>query len=202
MSDLTREQLAFLAAHGIPLSAMFDASGMRKPDYQQTMRESEKSFAHGVTACSRGGHRLRTRAGHCIQCDHSKIAYMLRHEAPATVYIAASIRGQLMKVGSSGLVPERRMMLNAYRYGDQSDWQMLATACTPAAGRVECDVHAKLARYSVPGGYWQGGKRRSCYELFKCNLADALEALRTSLPDSIELTIADEGRSSTKFNFR
>ena len=202
MAELTPEQRAFLAAHGIPLSDMFDASGMRKSDYSEAMREAGKNFAFGVSACGKGAHTLRTRAGHCIQCDHAKIAFMIRHEAPANVYIGGSLRGEHIKVGSSGLVQERRMLLNSYRYGGHSDWGMLAWAFTPAAGRVEFDVHTKLARYSAPGEYWHGGVRRSCYELFKCNFDDALEALRDSLSDGVKITIPNEERAYVEYNFR
>ena len=202
MADLTPEQLAFLRNHGIPLSAVFDASGMRKLAYQEVMRELGKSFAYGVTPCSRRLHTLRTRAGHCIQCDHSKIAYMLRFDATAFIYIAGSASGKLLKVGTSGDIHERRGMLNAYRYGGQGDWQMLAFAKCPAAGRVEFGVHAKLGRFQVPGGYRQGGKERTCYELFRCNFTDGRDAILSELPDGIGLQLFDEDQAVRAFAFR
>lgn len=202
MAELTQEQLAFLTVHGIPLSSVFDASGMRKPAYQAAMEELGKSFAFGVTPCNRAMHRLRTRAGHCIQCDHSKIAYMLRYDAAAYLYIAASLKGKLIKVGCSGDVEQRRGMLNAYRYGGQSDWQILAFADCPAAGRLEFAVHCKLARFQVPGGYYQGGKERRCYELFRCNFADARDAVKSELPEGVHLMVRHEDRALAEFAFR
>jgi hypothetical protein len=202
MTELTDEQRAFLNTHGIPLSAMFDASGMRTAAYQRAMKEADKSFAYGVTPCIKAGHRLRTRAGHCIQCDHSKIAYMLRYDGPANVYIGGSKRSEVLKIGSSGLVSERCMLLNSYRYGGHADWKMLAWAFTPAAGRVEFDIHNRLGRYSTSGEYVQGGVRRSCYELFRCNFTDALDALRASLPNGVEIKIPDERGAHEDYNFR
>ena len=111
MAGLKPDQLSFLAAHGIPLGSVFDASGMRTADYQTVMKNLGKAFAYGVTPCNRALHTLRTRAGHCIQCDYSKIAYMLRFDATAFIYVAASTNGNLKKVGSSGDIYERRGML-------------------------------------------------------------------------------------------
>jgi len=187
MAELTTEQLAFLAAHGISLSSVFDASGMRKPDYQAAMRELGKSFAFGVTPCNRAFHTLRTRAGHCIQCDHSKIAYMLRFDATAFIYVAAADNERLIKIGSSGDIYERRTMLNTYRYGGRGDWRMLAFANCPAAGRIEFAIHAKLARFQVSGQYLQGGRQRTCYELFSCKASEAMNAVQSELPQGVNL---------------
>lgn len=201
MAELTPDQLAFLRSQAIPLSLLFDASGMRKPDYQAAMKEAGKSFAYGVTACARGGHTLRTRAGHCIQCNTANIAYALRHEAPAYVYIAGSFQGRLLKIGSSGDLPVRRDLLNSYRYGGQRDWQMLAWAHTSSAGRVEFRAHDRLARFRVSGEYFQGGKRRRCYELFRCDFSHAIDALRISLPSEASLKIPHETRALQSFSF-
>ena len=125
MNTLTSEQLHFLRQQKILLSTVFDASGMRTADYQQVMKAEGKSFAYGVTQCSKGGHALRTRKGHCIQCDHATIAFMLRHDKKAFVYIAASYGGRLIKVGSSEDVVRRERQLCDYRYGGQDDWHFL-----------------------------------------------------------------------------
>lgn len=202
MAHLSPEQLLFLRVHGIPLSSMFDATGMRTSDYQRAMKEEGKSFAYGVTPCNKALHRLRTRAGHCIQCDHAKIAYMLRHDAKSTIYIAGSARGRIIKVGCSNDVHVRRQLLNSYSYGGQFDWRILATATTARAGRVECDAHARLWRFHAHGEYVQGGKRRTCYELFQCDFDDAAEAVRASLPDGVTLEVLDAERASVAFRFR
>jgi hypothetical protein len=202
MAELTSEQRAFFAAHSIALSTVFDASGMRRTDYQAAMKQLGKSFAFGVTPCKRAMHTLRTRGGHCIQCDHSQIAYMLRYDATAYIYVAASAGGRLIKVGSSGDIQERCGILNAFRYGGQRDWQMLAFANCPAAGRVEFAVHARLAVFQVLGGYVQGGKEKSCYELFRCDFADARDAIRLELAKGANLKIYDEDRALAAFAFR
>jgi hypothetical protein len=202
MADLSPEQLAFLRAQKIPMSSLFDASGMKNANYQLAMRSDGKSFAYGVTPCGKGGHTLRTRAGHCIQCDHSKIAFMLRHDARAYVYIAASHAGKLIKIGSTLDVADRQKKLNDYQYGGQTDWQILGIANSASAGRIESEAQAKLGRYAVLGEYIRSGRRQRCYELFRCNFADARDALKAALGAGGTLRVPDEARALHAFNFR
>ena len=202
MTTLSDEQLRFLRGQNIPLSAMFDASGMRNADYQAAMKSEGKSFAYGVTSCAKGGHTLRTRKGHCIQCDHAKIACMLRHDARAYIYIAASAAGRLIKIGSSIDVADRADKLCRYQYGGQKDWQILATANSVSAGRAEALAHAKLSAFHVPGEYMRMGKKQQCYELFRCDFGDARSALVEALGKGASLKIPDEPRAMAAFNFR
>lgn len=202
MADLTDAQIAFLRSQYIPLSKVFDASGIAKADYQSAMKELGKCFAYGVSPCGKGGHTLRTRAGHCIQCDHSKIAYMMRHESRAFIYIAASASGRLIKVGSSINVADRHEKLNRYRYGGQNDWQIIATADCATAGKVELETHRRLAQFATEGDYERAGRRQRCYELFRCNFGDAREALEAALGRTGSVSVPDEARALAAFNFR
>ena len=202
MAALSPDQLFFLRTQKIPLSSLFDASGMRTADYQAAMKAEGKSFAYGVTPCAKGGHTLRTRKGHCIECDHAKIAFMLRHDTRAYVYIAASYAGRLIKIGSSGDVVDREHKLSEYRYGGYEDWQILSTVATDAAGRLECDVHSRLAPFSVEGHYLRAGRRQNCYELFRCDFSDARDALRDALGSSAIILTPYEERAETVFKFR
>lgn len=202
MAVLTTDQLFFLRAQNIPMSSMFDGSGMRTMDWQAAAKEEGKTFAYGVTPCAKGGHTLRTRRNHCIECDHAKIAFMLRHDKRAVVYIAASFAGRLIKVGSSGEVTDRARKLSEYRYGGFDDWQILSTAATDAAGRVECAVHAQLAAYKVSGHYIRAGREQNCYELFRCDFADARDALKDALGSSATVKTPHEERAETVFRFR
>lgn len=184
------------------MSSLFDASGMKKLDYQQRMKADGLNFAFGVTPCGAMGHTLRTRAGHCIQCDHAKIAYMMRHEARGFVYIAGSHSGRLLKIGTSSDVADRRAKLNEYCYGGQADWQILATASCSAAGKVEGVAQSKLAKFSVGGSYMRAGRAQHCYELFRCPFDIARDAVRSSLGKGETLNVPDTTRASLAFDFR
>lgn len=178
MAELSESQLAFLNSHNVPLSLVFDASGMRTADYKRVMGEEGKCFAIGVTPCARGGHRLRTRAGHCAQCDPAKIAYMLRHVSPGYVYIAGSVVGQLLKVGATESIGGRRVSIRGY--ADLFDWQILAHAHCAGAGKIEGHIQTRLARFHVHRDYRKGPRRQTCYELFRCNFSRALDVLRSA----------------------
>lgn len=177
MAQLTREQMDFLREQNIPMGLMFDASGMRTAQYKAAMRLEGKAFAYGVTRCGAGGHSLRTRAGHCIQCDTSKIAYMMRHDQPGHVYIAGSLAGRLLKVGTTIDLADRLNKLNEYRYGGVADWQILASVHVASAGRIESAVKNSLSIYHVPGDYIRAVNVQSCYELYQCNLETVVETL-------------------------
>ena len=202
MAILSSDQLFFLQTQKIPMSSLFDASGMRAADYQVAMKKEGKSFAYGVTPCAKGGHTLRTRKGHCIECDHAKIAFMLRHDKRAYVYIAASYAGKLIKIGSSGDVGDRAKKLSEYRYGGFEDWQILSTAATDSAGRVECDAQSRLAPFSVAGHYLRAGRIQECYELFRCDFSDARDALRAALGSADIIRTPNEERAESVFKFR
>jgi hypothetical protein len=202
MASLSPDQLFFLQTQNIPLSSLFDASGMRTADYQAVMKAEGKSFAYGVAPCGSGGHTLRTRRGHCIECDHARIAFMLRHDKRAYVYIAASYAGKLIKIGSSGDVADRTKKLCEYLYGGYGDWQVLSTAATDAAGRIECNVHSRLAQYSVAGEYIRAGHRQNCYELFRCDFSDARDALLAALGSTAKIQTPNEARAESAFKFR
>jgi hypothetical protein len=202
MAILSPDQLTVLREQKIPLSGVFDASGMGKLEYGPAMKSEGKSFAYGVTPCGAGGHTLRTRSGHCIQCNHANIAFILRREARAFVYIAVSWNGRFIKIGSSIDVADRAKKLVEHCYGGQTDWQIVSTARSEAAGRVESETQTKLSSYSVPGEYTRAGKIQRCYELFRCNFEDARDALKSSLSRGEAITTVNEARALHRFNFR
>lgn len=182
MAELTGDQLAFLTAQRIPGSQLFDASGMRKRDYAAAMDEVGAYFAYGVTPCAAWGHQLRTKAGHCIQCDTSKIAYATRHSKEATVYVAHSVDVGLVKVGLSSDLDDRLQKLRDYAYGGATDWTLKCWAFVKEAGRLEFAVQDRLSRFRVPGQYIRAGRVQGCYELFACDPLTAEEALASMAP--------------------
>jgi hypothetical protein len=142
---LNKAQLQFLHEQGIPVDLVFDATGLSTKQYTPLMKEQGKLFACGVTPCKKSRHTLRTRSGHCIQCDTKSIAYTLRHYKRAYVYIAGSLTKSLIKVGVSTEHEKRADHLNRMSYGGARDWRILATILTENAGMVEFHVHDRLS---------------------------------------------------------
>src|SRR4051812_46301412 len=95
MLSLSLSQLQFLRHHKVSLSRVFNADGMATSDYRQAMDELQMVVAFGVTPCRKAAHTLRTRGGHCVQCRPASLAFVMRHDNPAQVYVAYSRQIQL-----------------------------------------------------------------------------------------------------------
>jgi hypothetical protein len=146
MAQLTKEQYDFLAHHNIPLSWIFDASGLALGEYSEIMRGDDKYFAYGVARCL-NGHTLRSRSGRCIQCRPISIAYQMRNYRSADMYIAGSRASQLIKIGSSTKAENRLYIANLVGYANYFDLELLFRTHVQQAGRIESDVQSKLGLY-------------------------------------------------------
>ena len=126
MAQLSKDQVSFLKSQAISPAQVFDASKTTsKADRESQMGVLELSLYFGDAACKKGGHTLRTKAGHCIQCDTSKIAYQFRHSASGYVYLAYSTNSGLTKVGFTKNHPQDRTeLLRREKYARASDWDI------------------------------------------------------------------------------
>lgn len=196
--DLTDEELAFLRWHEIPLDSLFDASGLAGARLKRAMEADGKYFAYNANRCARG-HRLKSRAGHCIQCRPASIAFLKRYFAEGYVYVAGSVAGRLLKVGTTQDIGARPDHLNSLRYGGRGDWKIVAYAHTSNSGRVEGEAHGRLAPYAFADDGLRDGRGARSIELFRCNFTDAKDALEQALGGP--LMQVDE-RALERFKFR
>jgi hypothetical protein len=177
MAQLTSEQLSFIASQAIPISKFFDASGLSKDERVRVMDVLGSVFYYGGAACKSGGHTLRTKSGHCIQCDTSKIAYQMRSTASGYVYLAQSPSTNLIKIGYSKLHPQDRgEFLRREAYGGIKDWDIKRICHVEKdAGRREFLVHAALSSFNKNVAYEKyRGSNVECREIFSCDLDHAL----------------------------
>ncbi len=168
MAILSDQQLEFLESQNIPLSRVFDATGMSKKEYQDAMRSLGMEFAYGVSPCKKSGHTLRTRAGHCVQCDTSKVAYQLRHNESGLVYVAYSNRLKLAKIGVAKDIDDRLRNLNSQGYGGAKDWTVKFHKKFNKAGQVEFEIQKTLEQFREVRSYTKTGNAVECRELFNC----------------------------------
>ncbi|MEI7931735.1 MAG: GIY-YIG nuclease family protein [Alphaproteobacteria bacterium] len=202
---LSEVQLDFLQRHRINPGDVFNATGMRTCDYSEEMKVVGKHFAFGVTPCAAAGHTLRSRAGHCIQCDTAKIAFSRRHAQSGTIYLAGSIEAGLLKIGVTQDISERVDLLRAQKYGGASDWDILVHAMADMAGQVEFLAQDRLRKYQVTGSYFKNGREQACYELFRCSFDIAKVALVGALPPGAKVCSAisaSEARRTYSFGGR
>lgn len=181
MALLTTEQQLFLEHQRIPLSRVFDASGMSKSEYQREMGELEMVVACGVSPCKKAGHTLRTRGGHCAQCNTHALAFVMRWDDRAEIYVAYSSQEQLTKIGVAKDHRERLRTLNDHGYGGVIDWIVHFCCDTDNAGKVEFMVQQTLNQHRVTRSYSRTGKTIDCQELFACDVNLAVEAIKRSL---------------------
>jgi hypothetical protein len=93
---LTQAERAFLSRYGLPAAAVYDPRGRSGSYWKRRIREENNNVALGAP-CGNAGHRLRIRAGHCVQCDPKKLAFQARHSAEQYVYIAGSVSEGLIR---------------------------------------------------------------------------------------------------------
>jgi T5orf172 domain len=164
MAELTEHELHFLYTQRIDESAVIDCSWMRSHGYKWHMEQQGYLWCIAPKSCY-AGHRLRSRAGHCIQCDTARIAFVKRHHDTAYIYIAGSLESKVVKIGNA-ILPERRVAaLNTRYYGGITDWVMLYHAKYEEAGKIEFAAHGRLFGY------------REVKEIFRCNYETARKAL-------------------------
>lgn len=190
MAKLNDDQIAFLRSHNIEIDEMFDASGMRPEQRKAAMEAVGKRFYFGGAPCERAGHTLRVKAGHCIQCRTQHIAFGTRYSISSALYVAASMHGQVVKVGLAKSPEDRLKHLQSDSYGGFSDWVILATtSVVEEAGRLEAAVQQQLAHFSCDGVYRKGAWQLHARELFACNFSTAANALMDLLPKTAQLRL-------------
>lgn len=176
---LTFEERAFLVSQKIGEHLIFDGRGMSK------IEREEKANSEGLwliltdSPCREAGHRLRTSSGHCVQCDTANIAFARRHHERGFVYVAASPRAKLLKIGCTRDVSHRQYMLNVHRYAESEDWRIIAYAKTDNMGRVEFEIHSELRNICVTGRYFKDGRWQETRELFEGKLQKVWDAYRS-----------------------
>jgi hypothetical protein len=186
MITLNDDQRTFVERYKLPLSSMFDASGMGKKEYHDLMKSLDKLYAVGVTPCKAANHTMRTRNGHCLQCKPETITYLNRYYNNSTVYVAVSVNSRRIKVGYTKNIKERSSAINNTRYAGSDDWQMVYYVNCKHAGKIEAAIQSKLHDYYAPSEYKLGGRSIACYEVFNCGYRKAKEVianLKKDMPD-------------------
>jgi hypothetical protein len=177
MKGLTKEQLEFLKEHEIPLDRVFDASGYTSKEYREIMKLSGKSFAFNVTPCQAYGHTLRTRAGHCIQCDTARIGFMKRNDLGGVVYIAGTLKGEIIKIGFSQSLEGREESLNRNEYAGFNDWKTIYAIESPIAGQIEIKIKCLMSPYNREFDYHHDGHQQGSEETYTCSYSKAKNTL-------------------------
>jgi len=191
VDQLNENERRFLAKYGLSGSDVHYAPWSSGLTGGREAKELGKTLVLGGP-CRKARHRLRTRAGHCVQCNTSKIAYQARYSKTGYVYVAGSLAKQLMKVGCTESISGREKTLREQTYAGAGDWKILFAVFVEEHGRIEGNTSSDLKRYSTTETYWKDGNRQTAREVFRCSLSVARNALEESVQsvsvlDEVEL---------------
>lgn len=175
---LTKEELKFLKSQRLSAADVYDgrmySSAKDRGHYAKT---KGKLLVLRDPTHSRCGHRLTTRAGHCVKCDTSKIAYARRHDEPAFVYIAGSRQLTMIKIGITQDIDRRKSSLNGQAYAGAKDWDMLFHVRFLRAGAVETLSRTYLPKSDALLTTVKEGRKQEAKEVCTCSFEDAYQAV-------------------------
>lgn len=177
-TSLSAEQIQFLVSQNIPLSKTFDAIGYSKKDYSQIMKEDDLLVAYNTTPCNLFSHTLRSRHGHCIQCNTQALAFIRRYSEKGIVYLLHSHSLNKCKIGTCRDINERLRTLNSQRYGNANDWRLIDCLATENSARVEYNISKMLSPYRFDTEYIRTGKIIKCQEIYDCPIYIAQEIIK------------------------
>lgn len=172
INELTESEKTFLASQNIGPDDVYDGRKMTNADWKCAAKAEGCDFVL-AGRCTSGGHRLKTRAGHCIQCNTSRIAFMRRRNAKAFVYLATAQQGAIIKIGSTLSIPEREESLRKQCYGGYADWEIVSWFKTHSSGRIEWELSNNINQYRSYGHYYKDNKLQGAVEIFKLNIFEA-----------------------------
>ena len=151
-------------------------------------------IAYGVSPCEKEGHTIRTRAGHCAQCNTARIAFSMRNDERAEIYVAQSKTLSMTKIGVAKSHRERMRTLNSHRYGGASDWAAHFHIEANNAGKAEHLAQRELDCYHLKKAYTRTGKIIDCQELFTCNISMAIRAVNNAIMQLTKKSTGPERR--------
>lgn len=177
MNELTNEQKEFLKHHNISLDKVYNANGKSPNEYRVQMKNLGKQFAYNVAPCQNSGHTLRDRSGHCIQCNPASIAFMKRNDSAGFLYIAATIKGKVLKIGFTKELSNRDASLNRTKYAGFNDWIILFAIESQVAGQVENQIKNIMEPYKEEFDYNHDGNHHDSGETYTCSYSKIKKSL-------------------------
>jgi hypothetical protein len=178
---LTKSQKQFIEEQMIPYSRVLDAAGLKMAEYKRAMQEGDYIVAVNVTPCKKYGHRIRSRHGHCVQCNISVLEFQDRKYRDGFVYVCYSAMNNFAKIGMT-YTPERRLnVLKKQKYASVQDWEMIFAEKCLNAGLVEYKAQKLIEQFRMERTYTKDGRIQSCYEIFHCSAKEAIEAVKTAI---------------------
>jgi hypothetical protein len=186
-NTLTERENTFLRKQNIDISEIYDARFERRYIWEPEAKKGNFDFILG-SPCREMGHRLRTRAGHCIQCNTSRIAYMRRNSKSGYVYLAYSERGENAKVGFCNRIYVRENSLRNQGYGGYLDWCIVCFFRSENGGYHERIISSIFMNRKTTGFYEKDNTIQSAQEMYKYRKGTAVKKFRKFARSELDVT--------------
>lgn len=172
MDNFTRQ---FISKHQITKNILIDAKGQPVNSIKEFMKDNDIYFAYNTTVC-KNGHNIRSRSGHCVVCDVTRIAFVKRSFKNGYLYLFGSKSNQFLKLGMTTEKIENRLQkLKSRQVGGTQDWEVLLTLKVDNTNLHEFNLHNILVDYKVKSAYYQGTESK---ELFRCSYFKVLNEIK------------------------
>ncbi len=158
-----------------------DATGLAKKEWHPLIRELDKWVFIGGTPCNNEGHTMRLKSGHCLECETSSPAFLLRRLKHKNVFIAGTKSGKILKLGTSKNYLQNIDTLNLYNYAGFKDWEPIIAFELDDTVQCQYKVERKIRRYFFSKLVQQNGREFHCVDLIKCKYTRVKTALSESL---------------------
>jgi Bacterial RNA polymerase, alpha chain C terminal domain len=120
--------------------------------------------------------------------------YRDRYYKAGCVYIAGSLSGRVIKIGTTKKIGRYPKYLQTRKYGSLDDWEILYCFwVNEGAGRIEHDARGRLQQQKTMRMYEKDGRWQKGREILKCSFSAALVALADAVGDD---TKSNEWRSN------
>ena len=111
-------------------------------------------------------------------------AFRDRHYGPGYIYIAGSLSGRVLKIGTTKDIIGYDRYLQNRKYGSLPDWVILYHVWVDeGSGRIEHKARRRLQRYKDFRVYKKDGSWQKAREMVQCSFSTALEALSDCIGD-------------------
>ena len=191
MFNLTEEEFNYIQNNGLTVLDIYDGRGKSKKECHDNAKKNDCRLYFG-SPCLEGGHRIRTRSGHCAVCSPAALAFQERYNNSGLLYVASN--NSYTKVGvvdnnincPTEAIHNREIRLNLDGgYGGMDGWEIRAwTPIAKNVGNIEHKVHNELTKYSVIKDYYYSGEYREAQELFSCEPSVAIETINALVKPS------------------
>ena len=225
--QLTKEQDNFLKKHRIPLNWIMDVTGIildkktgeildiskygdfrfkyNKKKVLETIKKYDKHFLFNWKNCQKDeNHNIRDKY-RCVECNTYSIGEVKKHNNKGFIYIAISKSENIVKIGLTGNIEDRKRTLNETNYGGISDWQIVYHINSlEKAGEIESKTQNLLSKYICNAEYLKNGRKQSTYELVKCSYKTAkfaLDEIKSQYPNDIFTNNWEMSNAEQLFNF-